>query len=191
MRSRPDGHRDEDAYGWSVGGNLLVDSCRQCQHVSRQHPASGHQRGHRNVGRHLAMGGHRLFAGRRCSHRDIRLPGRRLRSEKDLPAGLGAVCRLLRADRARQHRWSGDRWAHDPRCSRCDDPGLRAQPALGGQHRPGAVAGGVVVGCGGSGGRRGRAASRRCLGGDHRMAGAVLDRRGRRCALHGADLCSR
>jgi MFS family permease len=44
--------------------------------------------------------------------------GRCVRSEAGLPARPGAVRRLLRLDRAVQHRWCGDRWAHDPRCSR-------------------------------------------------------------------------
>jgi hypothetical protein len=101
--------------------------------------------------------------------------GRCVRSEAGLPARPGAVRRLLRLDRAVQHRWCGDRWAHDPRCSRCDDPGLRAQPAFGGQHRPSAAPVSIAVGCRCSRRRSGGTLTRRCLGGDHRLARPVLD----------------
>ena len=69
--------------------------------------------------------------------------------------------------------------------SGCDDPGLRAQPADRGQPRGGQAARGLALGCGGRRRRRGRATARWCAGRGDGLAGAVLDRRGRRAGVHG------
>jgi MFS family permease len=60
-------------------------------------------------------------------------------------------------------------------CSGVHDLGVRAQPAFGGQYRPGAAPGRVLVGCRGSCRRSGGTLTRWCLGGYHGMARPVLD----------------
>ncbi len=50
----------------------------------------------------VAVGRHGLLADGRRHHRDVRLAGRRVRQEADLPARPAALHRVLRADRAVQ-----------------------------------------------------------------------------------------
>ena len=161
--------------GGVLAATCLVDARGECEHLCRQHPASCHQRGHWDVAGHPAVGGDGLFAGRGCGDCDLRLAGRCVRPEAGLSARPAAVRRLLCPHRACQLRRNGDRRAHDPGCGGGDDLGLWAQSAFGGQYRPGAVEGGVAVGCRRSRWRRGGTFARWRLGGHHRMARLVLD----------------
>ena len=68
------------------------------------------------------------------------------------------------------------------------DPGLRAEPALGGEQRRGTAPSRLAVGSGRRGGRGSRTAARRPARRHHRVAGPVLGRRRRRGAVHGADV---
>ena len=89
---------------------------------------------------------------------------------------LGLLLRcVLRTDRAFHLGRNGDRRTHDPGCSGVHHSRLWTQPAFGGQHRRGAVAGSVALGCCGRGGRGGGTFGWWRLGGHHRMARPVLD----------------
>ena len=133
------------------------------------------------------MGGDRLLPGGGGRHHHQRLPGRRLRAAPDLPGRAAAVRGLLRAHRAGRERGDGDRGEADPGCGRRDDPGLRAEPALGRHPWRRAAARRLAVGrCCGRRGGGGPPRRRRARGRD-RLAGPVLDRRRGGRALHGPD----
>ena len=109
--------------------------------------------------------------------RDLGVARRRVRPQEGVPRRPVPLHRVVRAARAVQQRCGSHRRADDPGSRRRDAARLRPEPAVGGQQRPGAAAGGVDLGWGLGGRRGGRPVDRRSAGGHHRLAGAVLARR--------------